>query len=122
MKRMLMLGLLLGMACGGAVQARSLPEFAGLVEKESAIVVNISATRSVQPLRAPALREGEPGRMPEWLRRWLPQPQQELPEGAEEDDQSVGSGFVIDSAGHILTNAHVVEEASEIMLRLNVRL
>ncbi|MDO6388260.1 MULTISPECIES: Do family serine endopeptidase [unclassified Uliginosibacterium] len=102
-----------------SIQARELPEFAGLVERQAPVVVNISATRQAASVKAPALRSDTPGRMPEWLRRWLPPPSE--PEESEEDDQAVGSGFVIDSAGYILTNAHVVEEASEILVRMNDR-
>ncbi|MEN3110087.1 Do family serine endopeptidase [Uliginosibacterium paludis] len=101
---------------------RELPRFADLVDQQAAVVVNISATRAQSAPLAPALRESPPGRMPEWLRRWLPQSQDDQEEAPEDDDRAVGSGFIIDSqSGHILTNAHVVEGASEIMVRLNDR-
>jgi serine protease Do len=100
---------------------RELPHFADLVDRQAAVVVNISATRPQSAPVAPALREGAPGRIPDWLRRWLPQVPEDQEE-PEEDDRAVGSGFIIDSrAGHILTNAHVVEGANEIMVRLNDR-
>lgn len=106
----------------GLPAANELPRFADLVDQQAAVVVNISATRAQSAPLAPALKESSPGRVPEWLRRWLPQAQDEQEDAPEDDDRAVGSGFIIDSqAGHILTNAHVVEGASEIMVRLNDR-
>ncbi|MDQ7988127.1 MAG: Do family serine endopeptidase [Candidatus Dactylopiibacterium sp.] len=105
----------------GLPAGQELPRFADLVDQQAAVVVNISATRPQMQPQAPALRAGPPGNMPDWLKRWLP-PVPDESEEPEEDDRSVGSGFIIDSkAGHILTNAHVVEGASEIMVRLNDR-
>jgi serine protease Do len=40
---------------------------------------------------------------------------QQLP---QQPRQGVGSGFVIDHAGHVVTNAHVVERASKVTVRL----
>lgn len=119
--------LCVGLAC--AVSARELPagqlpRFADLVEQQAAVVVNISATRPPSTALAQALKAAPPARMPDWLKRWLPQNQDGQDDEPEEgdEDQAVGSGFIIDSReGLILTNAHVVEGASEIMVRLNDR-
>ncbi len=99
-------------------QARDLPEFAPLVEKQAPVVVNISATRPhIAKRKAPALRGERNGSVPDWLRRSAPK----VPDGQDDDDdddRAVGSGFVVGSDGYILTNAHVVEGASEILVRL----
>jgi serine protease Do len=92
-----------------------LPDFTDLVEREGPSVVNISTTQSVRnPLlpQIPNLQEDDP--FYEFFRRFMPEP------GPREfQSQSLGSGFVISSDGYILTNAHVVQSADEITVKLN---
>lgn len=100
------------------VAAPDLPDFTVLVERHGAAVVNISTTQSLpsQLSRFPGIDENDP--MFEWFRRFIPR----LPEmpglGPDRDDASLGSGFIISADGYILTNAHVIENAESVRVRL----
>lgn len=108
-------------SCG----ARELPDFTHLVEQYGPAVVNISTTQKAEPdkagaprrqLELPPLPEGGP--WDELFRRFFGEGPHE---GPMPPDRSLGSGFVIDQEGFILTNNHVVEGADEIRVRLSDR-
>lgn len=110
-----------GLVFAQASMARELPDFTELVEEAAPGVVNISTTRMTEDRGIPFGAFGGQD-VPEIFRHFfgdrIPMP----PGGGHtEERQSLGSGFVIDADGYIMTNAHVVAGADEIMVRLNDR-
>lgn len=100
---------------GSRVQA-ALPEFTQLVKDVSPSIVNISTTQKVRERQMfPGMPLDPNDPRSEFFRRFFGQP----PGGQQRQARSLGSGFVISSDGTILTNAHVVKDADEILVKLS---
>jgi serine protease Do len=97
-----------------------LPDFVTLAKKLGPVVVNISATQITKEAPTPfgreTPREGPSGEDPfaDFWRRFFGQPS---PPGPFRQ-QGLGSGFIIERDGTILTNNHVVENAQKIVVKL----
>ena len=109
---------------GQAASAQNLPDFTALVEDAAPGVVNISTSRTVQRSSAPGFGGFGGQEIPEIFRHFFgdsfPAPPSNG-QGRTEERQSLGSGFVISEDGYVMTNAHVVQDADEILVRLNDR-
>jgi len=92
---------------------------APLIERLKPAVVNISTTTVVKHPRAQVLprgpRQGDP--FEEFFERYFGRPAPDAPQ--EFRGQSLGSGFVLNTEGYILTNNHVVKDATDIVVRLS---
>jgi len=102
--------------------AKDLPDFTDLAEKQGPTVVNISVTQVVQNNESPFAGMQDDEAFGELFRRFgLPMPG--VPRGQmppqEFKSQSLGSGFIISPDGYILTNAHVVNAADEVIVKLS---
>ena len=91
-----------------------LPNFVALVKQQGPAVVNISSTRTVTQPPDEQLQPGDP--FSEFFRRFMPPPG-----SGQFEEQSLGAGFIIDPAGYILTNGHVVADADEVTVKLSTK-
>lgn len=134
--------LLISMSFNASARMSGLPDFTHLVEEYSDAVVNISTTQKIKKRKGghqqiPGMpQEGPFGDL---LRRFFEQ--QNYKKNSHSNDKgyptlqsvnqnmlqarqtndSLGSGFIIDSDGYVVTNHHVIRDADEIIVRLKDR-
>ncbi len=130
----LSIGILIGTVISGHVNATHAPaasgatplelpnpvsmsnSFAAIVSRDEPAVVNISTTqvidRKQQQPQGPRGRGQDP--FQDFFNRFFDSPDQ-----SPEAERSLGSGMIVDKKGFILTNNHVIEQATKIQVQLN---
>lgn len=107
------LALLAILAMTTAAQARTAPEsFADLADKLLPAVVNISTTQTVEGRDLPEMPQLPPGSpFEDFFKEFF---DRNRPQQRQRKATSLGSGFIIDPKGYVVTNNHVIQDADAI--------
>lgn len=88
--------------------------FGSIVERDEPAVVNISTTQVIDRKGQPQGRNGGADPFHDFFNRFF-----DAPNEGPEAERSLGSGIIVDKKGFILTNNHVIEQATKIQVQLN---
>ena len=115
MKKLKLIFLTIVISIGFSLQSNSKPipeSFADLAEKLMPSVVNISTSKTVVTNSNPLPFNFPPGSPFEDMFKEFGTPQ-------ERKSAALGSGFIIDEKGIVITNNHVIQNADDIIVRVN---
>lgn len=125
--------LFLLISLNASAKMSGLPDFTHLVEEYSDAVVNISTTQNIKKQSGHQQIPGIPkdGPLGDLFRKFFEQQSFKKNNTLENNtdsyihvtqtNNSLGSGFIIDSDGYVVTNHHVIKDADEIIVRLKDR-
>lgn len=88
--------------------------FGAIVERDEPAVVNISTTQVIDRKGQPQGRSGGADPFHDFFNRFFDSPNE-----GPDAERSLGSGIIVDKKGFILTNNHVIEQATKIQVQLN---
>jgi serine protease Do len=117
----------MGFVAPALAQAQSLPNVADLADKVLPAVVEISVLSKVAGPATPDLQLPDDSPFKDFFDDFFKKKQQQQDQGNGGDNgggaddrtvQSMGSGFIVDAAGIVVTNNHVVEGADSIEVKL----
>ena len=111
-----MVGVLCALTIPPASDAKPVsPDFVELSKKLNPTVVNIRTVKNIKP--KPRLQR--PQQLPnnffdDFFGRFF----DEMPQQRQRREQSLGTGFIINADGYVITNNHVINDADEVMVKL----
>ena len=93
--------------------------FAGIVNKVEPAVVNIATTQVLERKQSSRKRRAQPYDQDDPMQDFFDRFFDGRPDGPPQADRSLGSGVLVDKRGYILTNNHVIDQATKIQVQLN---
>ncbi len=93
------------------------PDFVELSKKLTPTVVNIRTVKNIKPAQR-SQRSPQGNQHDKFFEEFFGRFFDEMPQQRPRREQSLGTGFIIDAEGYVLTNNHVVSGADEVMVKL----
>ncbi|HYL86315.1 MAG TPA: Do family serine endopeptidase [Candidatus Angelobacter sp.] len=93
--------------------------FASIVNKVEPAVVNIATTQVLDRKQSSKKRRTQPYEQDDPMQDFFDRFFDGRPDGPPQAERSLGSGVIVDKRGYILTNNHVIEQATKIQVQLN---